>query len=87
MREQLCERNFLFPSLCKFRPELGDALADVDLLFLQHMQDTGGADSLRRRPDQNKRVSGPRFFTMHIAKPAVEIDDRFAVLPNRYRRA
>ena len=87
MREQLRERDFFFACLCKLGPELSDALVDVDLIFLQHMQETRATDSLGRRPDQNKRVSGPRFFTMHIAKSAVEIDDWFAVLPDRHRRA
>ena len=31
-------------------------------MFLQRMQDTRAADSLRRRPNQHERVSGPRIL-------------------------
>src|SRR5205807_720534 len=51
------------------------------------MQQTGAADSFRGRPDQHDGVLGPGLFPLGIAKSAVQIEQRFAVLPNRQRRA
>ncbi len=87
VRKQLCQRNFFFASLCKFRPEFCYAPVEVDLMFLQCVQDTRAADSFRRRPDQDKCVARPRIFATRISKSAVEIDDRLSILPNRYRGA
>ena len=87
MRKQLRERDLFLPGLRKLRPELRDALFDVDLVFLQDMQHAGAAESLGRRPNENERVGGPRLFAARVAKSAVKIDNRFSVLPNRNRRA
>ena len=51
MRKQLCNCDFFFACLSKLGPELGDASANVDIVFLQRMQDTRATDSLGRRPD------------------------------------
>jgi hypothetical protein len=83
MRKQLRKRDLFFAGLGKLRPELCDPLVDVDVVFLQHMQKTGAADSLCRRPYQHERVSRPRFFATRVAEPAVKIENRFFVLPNR----
>ena len=77
----------LFAGLRKLRPKLSDALVDVDLVFLQDMQQARAAQSLRRRPDEHERVGGPRLFAARVAISAVKIDNRFSVLPNRNRRA
>src|ERR1700682_3943519 len=87
MRKHLRDRDCLFARSRKLRPELSDASFDVDLVFLQDMQHTGAAESLGRRPDEDKRVVGPGLFAAGIAKSAVKIDNRFSVLPNRNRRA
>ena len=83
MRKQLRERDFFFAGLGKLRPELRDPLVDVDVVFLQHMQNTRAADSFCRRPYQNKRVAVHGFSSTRIAKSAVKIENRFSVLPNR----
>src|SRR5437773_3382633 len=85
MREQLCERNLVFPTLCELGPELCCPSLEVDAVFLQYMQDTCAADSFRCRPDQNKCVARPRIFAACIAKSAVKIDNRLSILPNRHR--
>src|SRR5437899_12415184 len=87
MRKQLRQRDFLLASLGKLRPELRDALADLDLVFLQCMKKTRAADPFRRLPDQDERVSCPRFFTTPISKASAKINNRFSVLLDRYRRA
>src|SRR6266404_3218732 len=87
MRKQLRDRDRFLVRLCELRPEFSDASFDFDLRFLQHMQHTGAAESLRRRPDKNECVGGPGLFAARIAKSAVKIDNRFSVLPNRNRRA
>src|SRR4026207_952214 len=51
------------------------------------MQDTCAANSFRCGPDQNDRVGCPRFFATRVAKSAVKLNHRLAVLPNRHRRA
>ena len=76
-----------FPALREFRPELGDATFDVDLVFLQDVEQTGAAQSFRRRPDENQRVRGPGLFAARIAKSAMKIEQRLAILPNGNRRA
>ena len=86
MGEQLRERDCIFPGLRKFRPELRDALLDRDRIFLQDMEQAGAAQSFRRRPEENDCVRGPRLLTVRIAKSTMEIDHRFAILPNRDRR-
>jgi hypothetical protein len=55
--------------------------------LLHRMQYTRAADSFRCRPDQHECVGRPRFFVARVEKPAVKIDRRFSVLPNRNRRA
>src|SRR5436190_21124719 len=85
MREQLCERNLVFPTLCELGPELCCPSLEVDAVFLQYMQDTCAADSFRRRPHQNKCVACPRVFTACIPKSAAKVDDRLPILPNRHR--
>src|SRR5439155_25485917 len=87
MRNQLLDHDFILASLANLRPELRDALADIDLVFLQCMKKTRAADPFRRRPDQDERVSCPRFFTTPISKAAAKSNNRFSVLPDRYRRA
>ena len=87
MGKQLRKRDFAFTALRKFRPELRDALLDSDRMFLQDMEETGAAQSFRRRPEENQRVRGPRFLTVRIAKSAMEIEQRLAILPNRDRGA
>src|SRR5205814_7827988 len=85
MRHQLCKRDPFFASMCKFRPELCYESIELNIVFLQSVQNTRAADSLRGRPDQNKCVARPRVFAMAIAKSAAKIDDRSGILPNRYR--
>src|ERR1700704_360090 len=87
MRKQLRDRDRFLVRLRKLRPELSDASVDGDLFFLQNMQHTGGAEPLRRRPDENECVVGPGLFAACVAKSAVKIDNRFSILPNRNRRA
>ncbi len=87
VRKQLRERDVFFAGLGKLRPELCDAALDVDLVFLQNMQNAGAAESLRGRPNQDKRVANPRMFAARIFKSAVKIDNRFPVLPDRNRGA
>src|SRR5260370_5139024 len=84
MRQQLRQRDLFFPGLRKLRPELRDALFDVDLAFLQDMQNAGGAQSFRGRPDEHERVVAPRDGPARIPKSAVKIDNRFSMLPNRH---
>src|ERR1700730_6576263 len=86
MREQLRQCDLFFPGLCKLRPELSYALRDVDLIFLERVQDAAAAQSFRRRPNQNERVGCPRFFAPRIAKAAVQIDNWLSILPNRNGR-
>jgi hypothetical protein len=83
MGKQLREGNLVFAGLPEFRPELSHALLDVDLVFLQNVQNTPAAESFRRRPDQDERIGRPRVFAARIFEAAVKIDNRFAVLPNR----
>lgn len=85
MGKQLRKRDFAFTALRKFRPKLRDALLDSDRIFLQDMEETGAAESFRRRPDENQCVRGPRFLTVRIAKSTMEIEQRVAILPNRDR--
>ena len=87
MRQQLRKRDFFFTSLRKLRPEVRDPLVERDFVFLQCMQDTCAANSLRRRPHQNECVACPRIFAARFAKSAVKVDDRFSILPNRHRSA
>src|SRR4029077_20729116 len=82
MRKQLRRCYLFFPGLRKLRPELNYALRDVDLIFLERVQDAGAAESFRRRPNQNERVGCPRFFAARIAKAAVQLDNRLSILPN-----
>jgi len=55
---------------------------DVDLVFLQDVQQTSASDPFRRRPNQNDRVFGPRLFASGIAKSAVKLEQLLSVLPN-----
>src|SRR3984893_1398907 len=72
-----------FAGLREFGPEFGHTPRDVDLVLLQNMQQTAAGDSFDRRPDQNNRATRPRLSRAAMAKAAVKIDNRFAVLPNR----
>ena len=85
MRKQLRQRNFFFAGLCELRPELRHASVDFDPVFLQHMEDTGAANSLRRRPDEDECVSFPGLLAAGIAKSVVKIDNGFSILPDRNR--
>src|SRR6267143_6982187 len=87
MRQQLRQRDLFFPGLRKLRPELRDALFDVDLAFLQDMQNAGGAQSFRGRPDEHERVVAPRDGPARIPKSTATIGNRFSILPNRHRGA
>ena len=87
MRKQLCQRDLFFPGLRKLRPELGDALFDVDLVFLQDMQSAGAAQAFCGGPNEHERVVAPRDSPTRIPKSAVKIDNRFSMLPNRHRGA
>src|SRR6202040_344276 len=73
VRKQLCQRDRFLPALCELWPELRHPTFDFDLVFLQDMENTSGAQSLRRRPDQNQRVGSPELLTTSIAKSAVQI--------------
>ena len=64
-----------------------DALTDLDLMFVQYMQDTCAADSFRRGPHQDNCVARPRMFATRILKSAVKLDNRLAILPDRYGSA
>ena len=55
--------------------------------MLQQMQQTSATDCLRGRPNQHKSIGRPRFLAAGIAKPAVQVNQRFSILPNRNRRA
>ena len=46
------------------------------------MQQTGAADSFRRRPDEHERVIVPSMLVARVTKPAVKIENWFAVLPD-----
>src|SRR5207247_7549428 len=87
MRNAVWECYCLLPSLCKLGPEHRYGSVEFDFVFLQPMQQTCAADSFRRRPTQDERVSRPRLLVARVAKPAVKIDHRFPVLPNRHRSA
>jgi hypothetical protein len=86
MRKQLRQRDFFFASLSELGPKVRYAPVDANPVLLQHMQDACAANSLGGRPDEDERVSFPRFFMAGIAKSAVKIDDRFSILPDRYSR-
>src|SRR2546430_1613212 len=83
MRKQLRERDLFFSSLREFRPELPYSSFDVDLVFLQKMQETRTAESFSRRPDQNEGVVLPRLLATAVAKSAVKLEQLLSVLPNR----
>src|ERR1700687_3527911 len=87
MRKQLRQRDLFLPGLRKLRPELRDALFNVDLAFLQDMQNAGAAQGFRVRPDKRERVVAPRYAPARIPKSAAKIDNRFPMLPNRHRGA
>ena len=87
MRKQLRQRDLFFPGLRKLRPELRDALFDVDLAFLQNMQNARAAQSFRGRPNEHERIVAPRNYAARIPKSAAKIDHRFSMLPNRHRGA
>src|SRR5438876_4255402 len=80
MRQQLPQRDRFFPGLREFRPDLPHMTFDVDLVFLQDVQQTSASDPFRRRPNQNDRVSGPRLLASGIAKSAVKLDQLLSVL-------
>src|SRR6266513_6100734 len=83
----MCERNAVFATLAELRPELHDASIEFNLVLLQQMQQTSATDSLGGRPKQHKSIGRPRFLAAGIAKPAVQINQRFSILQNRNRRA
>src|SRR5260370_27524219 len=87
MRQQLRQRDLFFPGLRKLRPELRDALFDVDLAFLQDMQNAPAAQAFRGRPDEHERVVAPRDAPARIPKSAAKIDNRSSMLPNPQRPA
>src|SRR5207237_10514748 len=87
MRQQLRECDLFFSSLLKLRPELPHPAFDVDLVFLQNMQETRASKTFRSRPNQHQRLFCPRLFASRIAKSAVEIENRFSILPNGNYRA
>src|SRR4029077_20849597 len=87
MRKQLRQRDLSLPALRKLRPELGDALFDVDLVFLQDMQNASAAQAFRGRPNEHERVVAPRDAPARVPKSTVKIDNRFSMLPNRHRGA
>ena len=87
MRQQLRQRDLFLPGLRKLRPELRDALFDVDLAFLQDMQNAGAAQAFRGRPDEHEGVVAPRDGPARIPKSAAKIGNRSSMLPNRHRGA
>ena len=87
MRNQLRDVDIGLAALTKLRPEFRNTTINFDFVFLKRMQQTGAADSFRRRPHQDNCVLFPRLFSFGIAKSAVQIEDRLTVLPDRQRRA
>ncbi len=83
MRKQLRKRDLFFAGLRKFWPKLGDPPVNVDLMFLQGVQDTCAANSLCRRPDEDEGVLAPRFLAACVLKSTVKIENRSPILPNR----
>jgi len=49
-------------------------------VFLQDVQQTSASHPLRRRPNQNDRVFGPRLLASGIAKSAVKLQQLLSVL-------
>src|SRR5262249_5225975 len=86
MGKQLCNRDLVFASLRKLRPDRGTGSVDLDLFLLYQVQPTRAAIPLGGRQDQPARVGCPRFFAVRVQKPAVKINQRLSVLPNRNRR-
>src|SRR3954471_5691625 len=82
MRQQLRECDVAFTSLLEFRPELRDSPRQLDALFLQNMQQTCAPETFSRRPEEHARISCPWNLAARIAKSAVQIEDRVAVLPD-----
>ena len=82
MRKQLCEGDILLPVLSKFRPEIRNAPFNFDFVFLERVEQTRAADSFSCRPDQRDGVVVPELLSFSVAKSPVQIEYRFAVLPD-----
>src|SRR6476659_3498098 len=82
MRKQLREGDIHLPVLPKFRPEFRNAPFGFDFVLLERVKQTRAADSFGCRPDQRDRVVVPGLLSFSVAKSLVQIEYRFAVLPD-----
>ena len=82
VRKELREGDFAFAVLRKRRPEFRHSAIQRDTVLLQDVQKTRAPETLRRRPKKNQRLRGPGRFASGIAKAAVQIEERLAVLPD-----
>jgi hypothetical protein len=82
MGKQLRECDLTFACLRKFRTELGYATRQLDPALLQDVQQTCAAQTFRRGPKQYDCVGAPGHLALRVAKSAVQLQDRFSVLPN-----
>src|SRR5256885_14265206 len=83
MRKQLRDGDIFLPGLRKLRPELPHPSVDVDLVFLQNVQQAGAPESFCCRPNQNDGVLIPSLLPARIAKATVKIEQLFSILPDR----
>src|SRR5437868_10876389 len=82
MRKQLREGDIRLSVLSELRPKLRNAPFNFDFVFLEGVEQTSAADSFGCRPDKHDRVVAPRLLPFSVAKSRVQIEYRFAVLPN-----
>src|SRR5438067_12565003 len=57
-------------------------MLQIEAAFLQKVKQTCAGQTLGRRPDEDDRVWRPRLLVFPVAESAMQIEDRFAILPN-----
>jgi len=87
LREQLRERDFVFPGLRKLRPEFCHPPLQSNFSLLQDMEETCAPETFRGRPKKNERVARPWRLARRVAVAALQLQHRRTVLPDRNGRA